>query len=232
MRYRAFCLGLATLVLAGCNYNRTPNFAVEAPRYRIPPDYRQKIVAWTKRYYIEPNSARILALSDPMPVLVTSGIPVWLVCVELDARERGGPYMGPRQSRSDFTRISRRLWSARSSTSRTRTVSIPRLLGGSGDAGQLLGRAGGDRDGGTRDTVRAIVCVLPPVRVRTLARYSPAMRDLLRRTKPTRQCKSSDGSFIERRVDHSLTAIMLRRSCTRSAQRRLAFGSSLRELRD
>ena len=97
VRYRAFCLGLATLVLAGCNYNRTPNFAVEAPRFRIPPDYRQKIVAWTKRYYIEPNSVRILALSDPMPVLVTSGIPVWLVCVELDARERGGPYMGPRR---------------------------------------------------------------------------------------------------------------------------------------
>jgi|1185.fasta_scaffold13503_2 hypothetical protein len=31
-----------------------------------------------------------------------------------------------------------------------------------------------------------------------LARYSPGMRDLLRRTKPTRQCESSDGSFIER----------------------------------
>ena len=97
VRYRAFCLGLATLVLAGCNFNRTPNFAVEAPRFRIPPDYRQKIVAWTKRYYIEPNSVRILASSDPMPILVTSGIPVWLVCVELDARERGGPYMGPRR---------------------------------------------------------------------------------------------------------------------------------------
>ena len=70
---------------------------LEAPPFGIPLDYRQKIVAWTKRYYIEPNSVRILALSDPMPVLVTSGIPVWLVCVELDARERGGPYMGPRR---------------------------------------------------------------------------------------------------------------------------------------
>ena len=97
MRYGAFCLGLATLVLAGCNYDRTPNFAVEAPRFRGPPDYRQKIVAWTKRYYVEPDSVRFLAIAEPIPVLVTGGEPVWLVCVELDARERGGPYMGPRR---------------------------------------------------------------------------------------------------------------------------------------
>ena len=73
MRYGAFCLGLATLVLAGCNYNRTPNFAVEAPRFRIPPDYRQRIVAWTKRYYVEPDSVRFLAITEPIPVLVTGG---------------------------------------------------------------------------------------------------------------------------------------------------------------
>ena len=97
MRYGAFCLGLATLVLAGCNYDRTPNFAVEAPQFKIPPDYRQKIVAWTKRYYVEPDGVRFLAIAEPVPVLVTWGVAVWLVCVELDARERGGPYMGPRR---------------------------------------------------------------------------------------------------------------------------------------
>lgn len=107
MRYGAFCLGLATLVLAGCNYHRTPNFAVEAPRFRVLPDYRQRIVAWTKRYYVEPDSVRFLAITEPIPVLVAGGVPVsqqvrgavsvWLVCVELDARERGGPYMGPRR---------------------------------------------------------------------------------------------------------------------------------------
>ena len=107
MWYGAFCLGLATLVLAGCNYDRTPNFAVEAPRFRVLPDYRQRIVAWTKRYYVEPDSVRFLAITEPIPVLVTGGPPiseqvpgavsVWLVCVELDARERGGSYMGPRR---------------------------------------------------------------------------------------------------------------------------------------
>jgi len=46
---------------------------LEAPPFGIPLDYRQKIVAWTKRYFVEPNSVRILAVSDPMPVLVTFG---------------------------------------------------------------------------------------------------------------------------------------------------------------
>jgi hypothetical protein len=71
--YGAFCLGLATLVLAGCNYDRTPNFAVEAPRFRVLPDYRQRIVAWTKRYYVEPDSVRFLAITEPIPVLVLGG---------------------------------------------------------------------------------------------------------------------------------------------------------------
>ncbi|MFL5172992.1 MAG: hypothetical protein ACJ8CX_20360 [Microvirga sp.] len=64
-------------------------------------------MAWTKRYYVEPDSVRFLAITEPIPVLVAGGVPVsqqvrgavsvWLVCVELDARERGGPYMGPRR---------------------------------------------------------------------------------------------------------------------------------------
>ena len=63
------------------------NFAVEAPQFKIPPDYRQKIVAWTKRYYVEPEAVRFFAIAEPVPILVTWGVPVWLVCVELDARE-------------------------------------------------------------------------------------------------------------------------------------------------
>jgi hypothetical protein len=88
---------LAALVLASCNYNRTPNFAAEAPSFKVPADYRQKIIAWTQRYYVEPESVRLLGVTYPMPVLTTNGVPVWLVCAELDARERGGPYMGPRR---------------------------------------------------------------------------------------------------------------------------------------
>jgi hypothetical protein len=92
----ALLLGLA-VSLSACTYSRTPNFAVEAPKFRLPPDYRQKIVAWTKRYYAEPDSVRFLGITDPVPVLTTGGAAMWFVCAELDARERGGPYMGPRR---------------------------------------------------------------------------------------------------------------------------------------
>ena len=132
----------------------------------------------------------------------------------------------------------RRLWSARSSTSRTRTVSTPRLLGGSGDAGQLLGRAGGDRGGSTKTrrgagapTRRAIVCVLPPEPVRMLVRYSPALRG------PSPLCEaqnaagySSDGSLCG--VDHSLTAIMLGGAARGQRSCGSHLGQPLRELRD
>jgi len=92
-----FGLILAVLLLGGCTFNRAPNFAFEPPKARIATDYRQKIVAWTKRYYVEPESVRFFGVTDPVPALTTGGVPVWLVCVELDARERGGPYMGPRR---------------------------------------------------------------------------------------------------------------------------------------
>jgi hypothetical protein len=88
-------IGLA-LVLAGCNYNRTPNFAVEAPARPLPADYRQQIIKWAKRYYVEPGSVTFLGIADPVPVLTEAG-KFWLVCIELDARERGGAYMGPRR---------------------------------------------------------------------------------------------------------------------------------------
>jgi hypothetical protein len=90
-------LGIAALGLAGCSFNRTPSFAVESPVAQIPPDYRGQIVAWARRYYAEPASVRFLGITDPVPVRVAGGIEVWLVCAELDARERGGPYMGPRR---------------------------------------------------------------------------------------------------------------------------------------
>ena len=94
---RALALGLAVLALAGCNYNRTPNFAVEAPAYKVPPDYRRQIVAWASRYYVEPSSVRFLAITDPVPIRATYGAELWFVCAELDARALGGPYMGPRR---------------------------------------------------------------------------------------------------------------------------------------
>ena len=94
---RALALGLAALALAGCNYNRTPNFAVEAPGHKPPPDYRRQIAAWAARYYVEPSSVRFLGITDPAPARATGGTEFWLVCAEVDARALGGPYMGPRR---------------------------------------------------------------------------------------------------------------------------------------
>ena len=83
--------------MSACTYTRTPNFAVEAPKFKLAPDYREKIVSWTKRYYAEPDSVGFLGITEPVPALTTGGVATWFVCAELDARERGGPYMGPRR---------------------------------------------------------------------------------------------------------------------------------------
>jgi hypothetical protein len=93
----ALALCAAALALAGCNYDRTPNFLSGPTPAKLPPDYRKKIVEWAHRYYAEPGSVRFLAISDPVPVRESAGNELWLVCVEIDARERGGPYMGARR---------------------------------------------------------------------------------------------------------------------------------------
>jgi hypothetical protein len=96
-RLLTLALGAASLLLAACNYDRTPNFLGETAAPKIQPDYRKKIVEWASRYYAEPGSVRFLAISDPVRVRESAGLDAWLVCVELDARERGGAYMGPRR---------------------------------------------------------------------------------------------------------------------------------------
>jgi hypothetical protein len=93
----ALALGAALLALAGCNYDRVPNFLGETAAPKIQPDYRNRIVEWASRYYAEPGSVRFLAISDPVRVRESAGQEAWLVCVELDARARGGAYMGPRR---------------------------------------------------------------------------------------------------------------------------------------
>ena len=93
----ALALGAAALALAGCNYDRSPNFVAAPASLKIQPDYRAKIVEWATRYYAEPASVRFIALTEPVRVRESGGQDAWLVCVELDARERGGPYMGPRR---------------------------------------------------------------------------------------------------------------------------------------
>jgi hypothetical protein len=97
IRFFAPAFGAAALALGACNYDRTPNFIAAPASLKIQPDYRTKIVEWASRYYAEPASVRFLAITDPVRVRDSVGQEAWLVCVELDARERSGPYMGPRR---------------------------------------------------------------------------------------------------------------------------------------
>jgi hypothetical protein len=97
-RLPALALAGAALTLAGCNYDRAPLFVGDTKAESIKPDfYRKKIMEWASRYYAEPASVRYLALTEPVRIRENAGQEAWLVCVELDAHERTGRYMGPRR---------------------------------------------------------------------------------------------------------------------------------------
>jgi hypothetical protein len=94
----ACALAAASLALGGCTFDRRPLVIGQGKAERpAPPTSRKAIVDWANRYYAEPASVRYLAVTDPVRVRESVGQELWLVCVELDARERGGPYMGPRR---------------------------------------------------------------------------------------------------------------------------------------
>jgi hypothetical protein len=98
LRFSTLALCAASLLPAGCTFNRAPLILAETKAEKVKPDvYRKKIVEWANRYYAEPASVRYLAHTDPVRIRESAGREVWLVCVELDARERGGPYMGRRR---------------------------------------------------------------------------------------------------------------------------------------
>lgn len=63
---------------------------------RIARDYRQKS-RLDEALLCRTRVCGFLGVTDSIPALTTGGVPVRLVCVELDARECGGPYMGPRR---------------------------------------------------------------------------------------------------------------------------------------
>src|SRR3954454_19503832 len=50
-----------------------------------------------KSSFVEAPSLRSVMISDPVPIDLPSSSANWLVCIELDARAKGGDYMGPRR---------------------------------------------------------------------------------------------------------------------------------------
>ena len=103
MGWLAAALAATIGALAGCNATRAPKLLTEGGPAPIPADYRQKIGAWAARFYAEPGALRWIALADPVPIRVTGGAELWLVCVELEARARGGAPMGPRRVAIGFS---------------------------------------------------------------------------------------------------------------------------------
>jgi len=55
---------------------------------------RRRIVEWSADFLADPASTRFAALSHPIPFRTRSGAKTWLVCIEYDVREPGGPYVG------------------------------------------------------------------------------------------------------------------------------------------
>jgi hypothetical protein len=87
-------LGMCTLV--GCSVPpRTIDARTNPP---IPANYNWKkyVASWMKSFFVEAPSLRSVMISDLVAIDDPSGV-TWLVCVELDARARGGDYMGPRR---------------------------------------------------------------------------------------------------------------------------------------
>ncbi len=53
-------------------------------------------------FYAEPESLRGLQISDPVLMRDRTGRLLWLVCIEADARQRGGDYMGVQRQAFGF----------------------------------------------------------------------------------------------------------------------------------
>lgn len=68
----------------------------------IAPDYRTRIATWARGFYAEPHSLRSTRISDPKLIRDRTGRLLWLVCLEADARERRGAYMGPQRQAFGF----------------------------------------------------------------------------------------------------------------------------------
>ena len=86
---------IAVAVAVGaCNADTAPRRLSQPVAVPIPADYKSTILAWAKRYYVEPSSLRGARISDPVPIRLITGSEVWLVCLEVDARARGGGPLG------------------------------------------------------------------------------------------------------------------------------------------
>src|SRR5436305_8416407 len=82
------------LGICGCTADMKPVFVAEKHPVAIVPTYKQTILAWAKGYFAEPSSLRDASISDPVPIRTFVNHDMWLVCVAVDARQKGGGYMG------------------------------------------------------------------------------------------------------------------------------------------
>jgi hypothetical protein len=89
--------------LAACQ-SGPDQFAVSAGDLPpIVPTYRTQIATWATGFYAEPASLRALQISDPVLMRDRTGRLHWLVCIEADARQRGGDSMGVQRQAFGFS---------------------------------------------------------------------------------------------------------------------------------
>ena len=78
---------------------------LEAPEPRAmthPPipssyDWKRDAAGWMKKTFNDPASLQSVMISDPIVFDYPSSPATWLVCIELDVRDRTGSYMGPKR---------------------------------------------------------------------------------------------------------------------------------------
>src|SRR3954470_1162000 len=97
MKVNGFILSFAVATfMAGSVPGRALELRSSPP---IPSSFNLKktVADWIKSSFVEAPSLRSVMISDPVPIDLPSSSANWLVCIELDARAKGGDYMGPRR---------------------------------------------------------------------------------------------------------------------------------------
>src|SRR3954464_12610503 len=97
MKVNGFILSFAVATfVAGSVPGRALELRSSPP---IPSSFNLKktVADWIKSSFVEAPSLRSVMISDPVPIDLPSSSANWLVCIELDARAKGGDYMGPRR---------------------------------------------------------------------------------------------------------------------------------------
>ena len=98
-RFSHSIVAVSTLALASC-IAAQPRTLDETTNPPLPEtatyNWKKAIAEWMKGAFVESSSLRSVMITDPVAIDLAVAA-TWMVCVEVDARAKGGDYMGPRR---------------------------------------------------------------------------------------------------------------------------------------